>query len=112
MKDTNSQPVKNAVIDTWQADHNGTYYFFSWTLRGKMVTDGKGRVELLTVRPGDYYGRAAHIHMRIEPTDPTHKPMTTQTYICTGNDPIHLSTDVCVIPVRTARRCYLTYSLS
>ncbi|TBU45196.1 hypothetical protein BD309DRAFT_1079516 [Dichomitus squalens] len=75
-------------------DSSGTYYFFSWTLRGKMITDGKGRVEHILVRPGDYFSRAAHIHMRIQPANLKHNRMTTQTYLCTGNDPVHMSHDV------------------
>ncbi|KAI1795016.1 Intradiol ring-cleavage dioxygenase [Ganoderma leucocontextum] len=94
VKDTKGEPVKNATIDVWQANGTGGYYFLSWTLRGKMITDSKGRVELLTVRPGGYAGRASHIHMRIYPTDSKHRQMTSQMYMCDGNDPVHMSHDI------------------
>ncbi len=97
VKDTKGEPVKIATIDAWQANGTGGYYFFSWTLRGKVTTDGNGRLELLTIRPGDYAGRAAHIHVRIYPAaDKKHKQMTSQMYMCDGNDPVHLSHDMYV----------------
>ena len=92
--DTKGEPVKNAMIDAWQADGTGAYYFFSWTLRGKMATDAKGRLELLTIRPREYAGRASHIHIRIYPADGKHRQMTSQMYMCDGNDPVHMSSDM------------------
>ena len=97
VKDTKGEPVKNTVIDAWQANGTGTYYLFSWTLRGKIVTDSNGRVEVLTIRPGEYAGRASHIHIRIYPADKKkHRQMTSQMYMCDSNDPVHLGHDLYV----------------
>ncbi|PIL30418.1 hypothetical protein GSI_07605 [Ganoderma sinense ZZ0214-1] len=94
VKDTKGEPVRHTMIDTWQADGSGVYYFFTWTLRGKMMTDGEGRVELLTVRPGEYLNRACHNHLRVYPSDNAHRQMTTQMYICDGNDPSFMNQDM------------------
>ena len=72
----------------------GSYYFATWTLRGKATTDANGRLELLTVRPGDYAGRSAHVHMRITGTEGRHVPMTTQAYVLRGNDPQYMKNDM------------------
>ena len=97
IKDTRGDPVPHAQIDAWQADSAGSYYFASWTLRGKATADAQGRLELLTVRPGDYTGRSAHVHMRIKGPAKgkgRHAPLTTQAYVLRGNDPSHLGRDV------------------
>ncbi|KAI1791918.1 Intradiol ring-cleavage dioxygenase [Ganoderma leucocontextum] len=94
VKDTKGEPVRHAMIDSWQADGSGIYYFLSWTLRGKMMTDSNGRVELLTIRPGEYMNRASHNHLRIYPADNAHRKMTTQMYICDGNDPVIMDKDL------------------
>ena len=105
IKDTRGDPVPHAQIDAWQANSAGSYYFASWTLRGTATADAQGRLELLTVRPGDYAGRSAHVHMRVEGPAKTKTrtktrtkgglaPLTTQAYVLRGNDPVHLGRDV------------------
>ena len=103
IKDTRGDPVPHAQIDAWQANSAGSYYFASWTLRGTATADAQGRLELLTVRPGDYAGRSAHVHMRVEGPAGTKTrtktkgglaPLTTQAYVLCGNDPVHLGRDV------------------
>ena len=94
IKDTKGDPVPHATIDAWQANSVGSYYFATWTLRGKATTDTNGRLELLTVRPGDYAGRSAHVHMRITGTEGRHVPMTTQAYVLLGNDPKYMKNDM------------------
>ncbi|KAI0758198.1 Intradiol ring-cleavage dioxygenase [Fomes fomentarius] len=94
VKDSKGDPVPNAAFDCWQADTNGGYYFASYTLRGKATTDAEGHVEILTVRPGGYGTRAAHLHLSVNGVKGRHVPMTTQAYVCPGNNPDHLETDI------------------
>ena len=101
MKDAKGNPIPNAVLDCWQADSTGGYYFASWTLRGKVTTNAQGRAEILSVRPADYGSpllgqRAGHFHLMVSGAKGTHAPMTTQAYVCPGNKPAHMSTEVCV----------------
>ena len=96
----------DAKIDAWHANSAGSYYFASWTLRGTATADAQGRLELLTVRPGDYAGRSAHVHMRIAgPTKGRRTvPLTTQAYVLRGNDPRYLGRDVLCVFESSCRR--------
>ncbi|KAI0751158.1 Intradiol ring-cleavage dioxygenase [Daedaleopsis nitida] len=93
VKDTKGDPVPNATIDGWHADTTGGYYFSSYTLRGKATTDANGHVEILSIHPGDYGTRSGHLHVLATGVKGKHVPMTTQIYVCRGNDPNHLATD-------------------
>ncbi|KAI0650900.1 Intradiol ring-cleavage dioxygenase [Trametes meyenii] len=98
VKDAKGEPIPNAILDWWQADSEGGYYFASWTLRGKLQTDAHGRAEVLSVRPGDYGSdligrRAGHIHLIISGDAGRHRPMTTQAYVCPGNRASHMEID-------------------
>ncbi|KAI0774690.1 Intradiol ring-cleavage dioxygenase [Trametes elegans] len=98
VKDAKGEPIPNADLDWWQADSDGGYYFATWTLRGKVKTDFHGRVEVLSVRPGDYGHeiigrRAGHIHLIISDPSGKHKQLTTQAYVCPANDVGHMHTD-------------------
>ena len=97
VKDTKGDPVPYAALDLWQANTQGYYAYASWALRGRAKADAHGHVEILTVRPGDYAGRAAHIHIMAAGAKGLHAPMTTQAYVCPGNKPAHMSTEVCVL---------------
>ncbi|KAL7282757.1 hypothetical protein ACG7TL_004232 [Trametes sanguinea] len=99
VKDEKGEPVPNATLDWWQADTEGGYYFASWTLRGKVKTDANGRVEVLSVRPGDYGSkvlgeRAGHVHLIVDGTQGKHRAMTTQAYVCPGNRSEHMMKDL------------------
>ncbi len=101
VKDVKGNPVPNAVLDCWQADSNGDYYFSSWTLRGKVKTDAQGHAEILSVRPSDYGApllgvRKSHMHLIASGVQGKHVPMTTQVYMCPGNDSGHLAGDLYV----------------
>lgn len=81
--DINGEPVKNAVLDFWQADENGTYDLEGFNLRGKVKVDEDGKYELHTIVPGDYAisdteFRCAHIHVKISVKG--YKGLTTQVY--------------------------------
>lgn len=94
-------PVVNAVVDVWQANHEGMYDIktpdeviapANYHMRGQARTNDKGEFTLRTVVPGKYrippglenfekfegYLRPAHIHMTV--THPVYLPLTTQLY--------------------------------
>ncbi|TFK94897.1 aromatic compound dioxygenase [Polyporus arcularius HHB13444] len=98
VKDVKGNPIPHAVLDCWQADSNGDYYFSSWTLRGKVKTDAQGHAEILSVRPSDYGApllgvRKSHMHLIASGVRGKHVPMTTQVYMCPGNDSGQLAGD-------------------
>ncbi len=85
--------LPGAVVDVWQADHEGEYDNRGFDLRGKFRADGKGWYEYETILPGRYEigrnrFRPAHIHYKV--THPGHAPLTTQLYF--EGDP-HLRND-------------------
>lgn len=75
-------PVSNAIIDVWQTDPNGNYYFEDFTLRGKITADNNGQYKIETLFPGKYSEagttRPAHIHLKI--SSPGLSSHTTQLY--------------------------------
>ena len=78
-------PVSNAIIDVWQTDSNGNYYFEDFTLRGKVTADNDGQYKIETIFPGKYSEagatRPAHIHLKISaPGLLSPPPHTTQLY--------------------------------
>jgi len=76
------QPVKNAVLDIWQANATGEYDNEGFTLRGKVKTDNNGNYTIDTIIPKEYAAgditRPGHIHLKVgAPNQPT---LTTQLY--------------------------------
>jgi protocatechuate 3,4-dioxygenase beta subunit len=80
--DEDRRPVPNTVIEIWQANSAGRYIHVrdnwdapidpNFTGAGRVVTDGEGRYQFITVRPGAYpWGnhynawRPAHIHLSL-----------------------------------------------
>lgn len=102
--DNEGLPLPGATLDWWQADTEGSYYFKDYTLRGIVKTDSNGYAEVLSVAPG-FYGppgskRAGHFHVRIRaPPGAGGKweELTTQMYVCGGNDENDMKSDLCVI---------------
>ncbi|HEX9757972.1 MAG TPA: twin-arginine translocation pathway signal protein [Nitrospiria bacterium] len=86
------EALPGAVVDVWQADHEGSYDnsgFFQrfnpkeFKLRGRMKTNEKGHYEYETILPGAYKiglnsWRPKHIHYIV--TKPGFEPLTTQLY--------------------------------
>ena len=86
------EPLAGAVVDVWQADHEGHYDnsgFFQrfnpkeFKLRGRMKTDQEGRYEYETILPGAYKiglnsWRPKHVHYIV--SKPGFEPLTTQLY--------------------------------
>jgi protocatechuate 3,4-dioxygenase beta subunit len=72
-------PIKDAVVDVWHCDAEGSYSERGETyLRGLQVTDGDGIVEFTTIYPGWYPGRTVHIHAKVHLDKRT--VLTTQLY--------------------------------
>jgi len=78
----NCDPVPEAIIDVWQTNSNGNYYFEDFTLRGKIKADEHGQYKLETIFPGKYseagFMRPAHIHVKV--SAPSLSSHTTQLY--------------------------------
>ncbi len=75
---TSCQPVKNALLDFWQADANGQYDNQGFKMRGHQFTDDTGKFTLETVIPGLYPGRTRHIHVKVQA--PNQAILTTQLF--------------------------------
>ncbi len=71
-------PVAGTLLDFWQADAAGVYDNRAYRLRGHQVADANGRYSLETIVPGEYPGRTAHIHVKVQV--PGRSPLTTQLY--------------------------------
>ena len=77
------QPLEGAILDVWQADHEGHYDRTDRHLSGRVVTDAEGHYRIVTAVPKDYSDhdhdpigelyrlmgrhnrRAAHIHCKV-----------------------------------------------
>jgi len=105
--DTKGQPLTNASVDVWQANHHGRYShpkdpnpapldpnFEGW---GVMRTDATGSYSFKTIKPGAYPlkfigeegWRCRHIHFKV--SRPGYAPITTQMYF--DGDPL-IATDL------------------
>ena len=76
------EPIVGAELDVWHADAAGGYDNEGFHLRGKLVTDEKGRYEMRTIVPGRYLNgdtyRPAHVHVKLRAQG--HRVLTTQLY--------------------------------
>ena len=64
------KPIANALVDIWHCDAAGVYSDVDDArgrkfLRGYQVSDNGGRVSFMTIFPGWYPGRTAHIHFKV-----------------------------------------------
>ena len=71
-KNDGCKPISNAVVDVWHCDSQGNYSEYGrgemtakHFLRGRQITDVKGRVSFVSIFPGYYRGRAPHIHVEV-----------------------------------------------
>jgi protocatechuate 3,4-dioxygenase beta subunit len=71
----NKTPVANAKVEIWHADDSGSYHPNAngaaskynpsqISLRGYVLTDSTGYYSFTTIYPGEYSGRARHIHVK------------------------------------------------
>ena len=72
------QPVAGALVDLWQADHQGEYDNSGFRLRGHQFADAAGRYRFRTVVPASYPGRTRHLHVKVQPKGG--RILTTQLY--------------------------------
>jgi protocatechuate 3,4-dioxygenase, beta subunit len=87
--DASGAPIKNAVVEIWQVDHNAIYlaerdsrsgFDPSFQGFGRFETASNGEYRFRTIKPIPYPGRLApHIHFKIR--TPGHEPWTTQLYV-------------------------------
>jgi protocatechuate 3,4-dioxygenase beta subunit len=70
------EPIRDAVVEIWQVDHNGIY-LHSASSRGRtrdehfqgfgrFITGSTGEYAFRTIKPVPYTGRTAHIHFAIK----------------------------------------------
>jgi protocatechuate 3,4-dioxygenase beta subunit len=78
-QDAGCEPIRNAVVDIWHCDAEGSYSATGQTyLRGAQVTNADGIAEFTTIYPGWYPGRTVHIHAKVHLDRET--VLTTQFY--------------------------------
>jgi protocatechuate 3,4-dioxygenase, beta subunit len=87
--DSRGQPVRNALVEIWQCDHNGAYLHSGTTNRekrdanfqgfGRFLTGSTGEYLFRTIKPVPYPGRTPHIHYAIKMKGK--KELVTQCYI-------------------------------
>ena len=72
-------PLEGATVDIWHCDAGGVYSDVSDPgfktsgqrfLRGYQTTGADGSVEFITIYPGWYQGRTAHIHFKLRGRSP------------------------------------------
>jgi protocatechuate 3,4-dioxygenase beta subunit len=74
--DTRGEPIRNALVEIWQCDRDGTYlrpylergdkYDTNFQGFGRFLTGSTGEYYFRTIKPVPYTGRpAAHIHFKI-----------------------------------------------
>jgi catechol 1,2-dioxygenase len=90
-------PLNDALIEIWQTDSNGRYYYKQegYRLRGQFRAGKNGSYEFTSVKPGRYgIGsgfRPAHIHIKV--SHPKYSTVTTQLYF--RGDPYLWPNDAC-----------------
>lgn len=87
--DSKGNPVRNAVVEIWQCDSNGSYlhtksgnrdkYNANFQGFGRFLTGSTGEYYFRTIKPVPYPGRTPHIHFKIKKANKD--LLTTQCYI-------------------------------
>jgi protocatechuate 3,4-dioxygenase beta subunit len=87
--DARGNPVRNALVEIWQVDHNGSYIHTQDPNRdkhdvnfqgfGRFLTGSSGEYGFRTIKPVPYPGRTPHIHFKIKKG--AKELLTTQCYI-------------------------------
>lgn len=87
--DLRGQPLRNAVVEIWQVDHNGVYLHGGSDNRvkldrnfqgfGRFLTGSTGEYYFRTLKPVPYPGRTPHIHIAVKVKG--REKFTTQCYV-------------------------------
>ena len=87
--DPRGEPVRNALVEIWQCDHNGAYQHTrtgqadqrdkNFQGFGRFLTGSSGEYSFRTIKPEPYPGRTPHIHFAIKFKG--RKELITQCYI-------------------------------
>jgi protocatechuate 3,4-dioxygenase beta subunit len=98
--ETDCQPLPGTRIDFWQTDAGGQYDNAGFRLRGHQFTAEDGSYRLETVVPGEYPGRTAHIHVRLDA--PGGASLVTQLFFpgVQANESDRIFDEVLLLPVR------------
>lgn len=85
----NGEPIRNAVVEIWQADNNGAYLHTrsgnadkrdkNFQGFGRFTTGSTGEYLFRTIKPVPYPGRSPHIHFAVKV--PGRDAFTTQSYV-------------------------------
>jgi protocatechuate 3,4-dioxygenase beta subunit len=76
------EPVRDATIEVWQADHGGLYDLEGFRFRTVLSPPPSGSYTFESIMPGHYPARVArHVHYFV--TAPGCKPLSTQLYFAT-----------------------------
>lgn len=86
--DAKGNPVRNALVEIWQCDHDGVYIHSRDQARakhevnfqgfGRFLTGSTGEYYFRTIKPVPYPGRTPHIHFKVKRKDK--ELLTTQCY--------------------------------
>ena len=86
---SNGEPIRNAVVEIWQADNNGAYLHSgsdngdkrdrNFQGFGRFTTGLNGEYLFRTIKPVPYPGRTPHIHFGVKV--PGRDKFTTQCYV-------------------------------
>ncbi len=74
--DVNGKPLRNATVEIWQVDNNGSYLHTKSGNRekldknfqgfGRCMTGKNGEYQFRTIKPVPYPGRTPHIHVAVK----------------------------------------------
>ncbi len=87
--DIKGEPIRNALVEIWQCDHNGVYLHKgsdggdkrdkNFQGFGRFLTGSTGEYYFRTIKPVSYPGRTPHIHFAVKMKG--REKWTTQCYI-------------------------------
>lgn len=87
--DARGEPIRNALVEIWQVDHNACYIHTASPGRdrrdthfqgyGRFLTGSTGEYYFRTIKPVPYPGRTPHIHFKVRKA--SKELITTQCYV-------------------------------